>query len=204
MLQASNPEDFEKMEKYGRAREILALLKYFPEISPVKNLTIVESVEDYEKNAEYLNKISWKRPDTPLGDATIIGSKQKGTADESPADVLKRAKSQNPNAVLTMYNTAHCANRLQADGGLSINIALGQQVFIDCVGKGFDGRETSYGFARHESYVFDWKDLPGLNLENIKDYRKYLVDDATYQQSVKERKVFLESVGYDHFMSKNS
>ncbi len=53
MLNINNKEDIPKMMEYHRTRDMLNLLKYFPDISPILNLTIVTSIEDYLTHYEF-------------------------------------------------------------------------------------------------------------------------------------------------------
>ena len=50
MLSYSNKDDVFKMMQYHRTRDMINLLKYFPDLSPVRNLTIVSSIEEFENN----------------------------------------------------------------------------------------------------------------------------------------------------------
>lgn len=44
MLSYNRIEDREEMLKYHRTKDMINLLMYFPDISPVRNLTIVKSI----------------------------------------------------------------------------------------------------------------------------------------------------------------
>ena len=50
MLTINRNEDIDKMMKYHRTRDMLNLIKYFPDISPIIDLTIVEDLDDYYRN----------------------------------------------------------------------------------------------------------------------------------------------------------
>ena len=50
MLSINNTEHREKMKQYHRTRDMINLLLYFPHVSPIKDLIIIESVQDYLKN----------------------------------------------------------------------------------------------------------------------------------------------------------
>ena len=63
MLSMNNGNDINKMLKYYRTSDMLNLLIYFPEISPVKNITIIESVDDFIKNKEYIATLDSNRVD---------------------------------------------------------------------------------------------------------------------------------------------
>ena len=50
MLSMNNINDRQKMMEYYRTSDMLNLLYFFPQISPIKDLTIVENKEDYLEN----------------------------------------------------------------------------------------------------------------------------------------------------------
>ena len=41
--------------------------------------------------------------------------------------------------------------------GISVGVDLGQDVIIDAVSKGFDGREVSKSICNHERYFIPWQ-----------------------------------------------
>ena len=47
MLSMNNVNDRQKMMEYYRTSDMLNLLYFFPQISPIKDLNIVENEEDY-------------------------------------------------------------------------------------------------------------------------------------------------------------
>lgn len=49
MLNLSKENDKKIMMKYRRTNDMIRLLEFFPDLSPVKDLTIVTSYEDYLK-----------------------------------------------------------------------------------------------------------------------------------------------------------
>ena len=64
MLTINRNEDIDKMMEYHRTRDMLNLIKYFPDISPIIDLTIVEDLDDYYRNYEYLKNLTSSRNDT--------------------------------------------------------------------------------------------------------------------------------------------
>lgn len=54
MLSMNNINDKKKMMQYYRTSDMLNLLYFFSELSPIRNLTIVENEEDYLRNKEFL------------------------------------------------------------------------------------------------------------------------------------------------------
>ena len=64
MLLYKNVEDRVKMNNYYRTSDMIKLLKYFPDISPIIDLTVVENEEDYLSNIEYISTLKNNRVDT--------------------------------------------------------------------------------------------------------------------------------------------
>ena len=53
MLTINNPNDINIMRNYYRTSDMINLLMYFPEISPIRNLTIIENEEDPYDDREH-------------------------------------------------------------------------------------------------------------------------------------------------------
>ena len=79
--------------------------------------------------------------------------------------------------------------------GISVGIDLGQDVIIDAVSKGFDGREVSKSICTHERYFIPWYDLRKINIGNFKKCQTFQIDNEEYQKTRNERIEFLKSVG---------
>ena len=47
MLSYNNKNDISEMMNYHRTRDMINLLKYFPDLSPIMDLTIVKDIDDY-------------------------------------------------------------------------------------------------------------------------------------------------------------
>ncbi len=73
MLSMNNANDKQKMMKYYRTSDMLNLLYFFPQLSPIKDLTIVENEADYLRNQEFLNSFNQNRVDTLKGRTPILG-----------------------------------------------------------------------------------------------------------------------------------
>ena len=52
MLNMNNQNDISKMMQYYRTSDMLNLSYFFPELSPVRNLTIIENINDYYDNKD--------------------------------------------------------------------------------------------------------------------------------------------------------
>ena len=78
MLSMNNLDDRQKMMEYYRTSDMLNLLYFFPELSPIKDLTIVESEEDYLNNKDFLDSFNQNRVDTLKGRTPIVGIENSG------------------------------------------------------------------------------------------------------------------------------
>lgn len=58
MLSSKNNNDIKKMMNYYRTSEMLNLNSFFPNISPIKDIVIVENEKEYLNNKEYLETLS--------------------------------------------------------------------------------------------------------------------------------------------------
>ena len=196
MLSMNNRNDLEKMLKYYRTSDMLNLLIYFPDLSPIRNLTIVESEEDFINNKKYIETLDSNRVDSLKGKA-VLNIENSGRKEDF-FETMKNIKEVDQDGVLVLFNVDSInSNRYERYAGISVGVEVGECVYIDAVGKGFDGREVSKNICCHERYTFPWFELRGVCLENFKSYRTFLIDDYEYQKTRSERCDFLKSVGYD-------
>lgn len=197
MLSMHNEQDFIEMKKYYRTSDMLNLLYFFPELSPIKDITIVESEQDYLENKDYLLQFSQNRVDTIKGKVPISGIENSGGKNTFYETIVK-VKEKDSNGVLVLFNVDGTpSERYERYAGISVGVDLGKDVIIDAVSQGFDGREVSKCIATHERYFIPWFDLRKLCIENFKEYQIFLINDADYQLSKLERIEFLKSIGLD-------
>lgn len=199
MLNINNPEDKIKMMNYHRTRDMINLLTFFPNLSPIRNLTIVESVEDYQNNFEFCKNFSFQRNDTLI---TKPSMKSIEVADSNPMVVkntLEKVKKLDKDGVMVLFDLCHePSERYERYAGISVGVSLGRGIYIDSVGKGFDGREVSKGLSSHERYYIPWFELRTCNIGNFKKYRTYLISDEEYEKSRNARIEFLISLGLNY------
>ena len=198
MLTMNNPEHIEKMRNYYRTSDMINLLIYFPEISPIKNLTIIEDESDYVNNINYIEKLDSSRIDSPKNKPIITGIESSGRKEDF-LDTLRKIKEKDPQGVLVLFNVDNIpSERYERYAGISIGVDVGEYVYIDAVGKGFDGREVSKSICTHERYCIPWFDLRKCCIANFKQYQTYQIDDKSYQKTRLDRVKFLESLGLEY------
>ena len=164
MLNINNKDDIPKMMQYHRARDMINLMRYFPSLSPIRNLTIIESIEDYLENYDLCKNLVGERNDTLISKPFMKSVERRGI----DTDII---------------STFEEVKKLDSDG-----------VYIEAVGKGFDGREVSKGLDVHEIFFIPWFDLYKCNIENFRDYRTYLISKEDYKISREKRISFLTSL----------
>ena len=78
---------------------------------------------------------------------------------------ISKIKKENKNGVLILFHlNVNPTERYERYAGISVGISLGKKIYIDAVGKGFDGREVLKGISRHESYTIPWQDIRKINI----------------------------------------
>ena len=195
MLSMNNLDDRQKMMEYYRTSDMLNLLYFFPELSPIKDLTIVESEEDYLNNKDFLDSFNQNRVDTLKGRTPIVGIENSGGSN-CFYDTLIKVKEKDPLGVLVLFNIiGKSSERYERYAGISVGIDLGEDVIIDAVSKGFDGREVSKSICIHERYFIPWYDLRKISVDNFKQYQTYQINNTDYQMTRIERIKFLKSIG---------
>lgn len=194
MLQYKNIEDREEMMQYHRAKDMIKLLLYFPELSPIVDLTIVKSLEDYEEHYEELKDLKGERNDTLITKPSMKSVEGSGKNPDIPS-IFKKVKELDEDGVLILFRLNHpFSERYERYAGISLAVSVGNAIYIEAVGKGFDGREVSKGICIHERYVIPWMELRSCSISNFKNYRTYKISDKDYEKTRVDRIEFLKSI----------
>ena len=106
MLSYNRIEDREEMLKYHRTKDMINLLMYFPDISPVRNLTIVKSILDYEENYDVCSKLPMERNDTLVTKPSIKSIETKGI-NVNIEDIFNKMKEIDSDSVLVLFSLCH-------------------------------------------------------------------------------------------------
>lgn len=195
MLTINDLDDIEKMRNYYRTSDMINLLIYFPELSPIKNLTIIENELDYTRNVNYIKNLDSIRVDSLKGRNVITGIESSGRREDF-LNTLRKVKEKDPLGVITLFNVTNIpSERYERYAGISVGVDLGKSVYIDAVGKGFDGREVSKSICTHERYYIPWFELRQCCIENFKEYQTFQIDELEYYKTRINRINFLSSIG---------
>lgn len=199
MLNINNSIDRIEMMNYHRTRDMINLLTFFPDLSPIRNLTIVKSYEDYENNFEFCKGFTTQRNDTLITKPSMKSIEVVETNPMVIKNTFEQVKKLDNDGVVVLFDLCHePSERYQRYAGISVGVSLGNGIYIDSVGRGFDGREVSKGIASHERYYIPWFDLRTCNIGNFKKYRTYLISDEEYEKTRDARIEFLTSLGLGH------
>ena len=197
MYSIKNERDIQYILKYHRANDMVNIFKFFPGLSPIDDLVVVLNEKDYLENKDKISDLTSIRNGNPI---TQHCMKSIPVKEKNPdiLEVMKEVKKENKDGVLILFHlNVEATERYERYAGISVAISLGRRIYIEAVGKGFDGREVLKGISCHERYLIPWSDIMRLNISNFKDYRSYLVSDDKYKQSREERINYLESCGLE-------
>lgn len=175
---------------------MINLLNFFPDVSPITDLVIVESYDDYLLNKDYFDSFNNHRIDTLKGRKLFNLESRGGKNDWG--FIIKEIKKIDIFGVLVLFkvNTVF-SERYERYAGISVGVDVGEGVFIDAVGYGFDGREVSKSICIHERYYIPWYKLRTCNLDNFMKFQTYLISQNDYEKTREERINFLVGVGID-------
>ena len=195
MLSMNNSADRQKMMNYYRTSDMLNLLNFFPNLSPVTDLIIIEDEQDYITNKDLIDQYTQNRVDTIKGRLPILGINNAGHKDDF-YDTLLKVKEKDKKGVLVLFNiNSKPTERYERYAGISVSVDLGQNIFIDAVSKGFDCMEVQKGICTHERYFIPWFDLRKVSISNFKNYQTFQISNEEYQSTREERIEFLKSIG---------
>lgn len=195
MLTLKNLNDIDLMRNYYRASDMIDFWYFFPKSSPLEDLAIVTDENDYIEHKDYLDTFDSYRVDTLKPYKLISGVESDGGKADF-IDLFKKIKKINPNSVILFFNLkGEASKRYEREAGISINVNMHEDVCVEAVGKGFDGREISKGICVHERYVIPWFELRDLNISNFHKYNIYMVDQDKYYETRINRIKYLSSLG---------
>ncbi len=191
MYSMKNKKDIPFLLKYHRAKDMINIMRFFPDLSPVDDLVVITDEKDYDNNKDKLKDLDNIRNGNPVTEPCMKSIVIKNK-DQDKLEALKRIKKENKNGVLILFHLENeISNRYERYAGISIGISLGNAIYIDAVGKGFDGREVLKGISCHERYSIPWSAIREVNIDNFKTFNTFMIDDEGYQKSRDERVDFL-------------
>lgn len=186
MLDASKVEDIKEISRYGKGNGFLIAKRYG--LPTYSNFYILENKDDVE---ELLNKYENQsqfcmRSDTLVGNTPIgIGGENgnRETIFEYFQKIRQKAEELQTKGVAIIYwnNGKFCPTN-EVEGCFYLDYRTKENLFIDYVGKGWDGSFLSHGTACHESYIIPWDEILFFTANNRLKYRKNIVGEEEYSE----------------------
>lgn len=192
ILDLNKNEHIPMINQYKKCKGIALVNKYLPELSPVNRLYVINSYKDWEKvEKEFPEKMMTVRCDCAKGVNGKLPSGQTFNRDRVKG-YIEEVKSIEPNAVIILEDMKSGTNeRIHTQGGVTLDIQIGNHLFIDYVGPGFDARELCEGKAVHEAWNIPWEDVPFMKDSAISKYKVTEITEREYIETAKERMIFL-------------
>lgn len=192
ILDLHNTSHIPLINMYKKCKGISLVNKYLPNLSPLNKMYVINSIEDWEQvEHEFPEHMMTIRCDSPKGVNGKLPSGQTFNRNRVPAYIAE-VKSAVPDAVLILEDMKPGTNeRIHSQGGVNLDIKIGDYVIMEYVGPSFDCRELCTGKAVHESWNIPWPDVPFMDDNSIRKYKVGTIDQKAYTDTAKERLLFL-------------
>ena len=192
ILDLSKKEHLPMINMYEKCKGIALVDKYLPQLSPLNKMYVINSLEDWEKvEHEFPVQMMTARCDCPKGVNGKLPNGQTFNRDRVRG-YIEEVKSAVPDAVIILEDMKSGSNeRIHTQGGINLDIQIGDHVYIDYVGPSFDCRELCTGKASHETWNIPWNEVPFLKDSAITKYKTSEISQKEYIETAKERILFL-------------
>lgn len=112
-------------------------------------------------------------------------------------DYIKHVKNNNPNGVVLCIETEKGTHeKIKTQGAFNVYLQVGDTVYIDFLGKGFDMGAITKGKSTHESWTIPWDEILFLEPNNMNRFGYKKIDEENYIQTVNDRKIHLINLNY--------
>ena len=185
--------DSELLKKYNKCSGISLINRYIPELSVIKNMFVLESVEEWFQVQHSFGNMVTIRMDNLIGeDIPLIAGRT--TLKCHIPDYISMVADNYTGAVCVCLNVEDGSNqRIYTEGGLNIIFDLNSHVLIEYVGPGFDCRELTKGKSVHEGWNIPIEEVPFIRDTNIYKYCFHKTSQQAYLDSLEERMSFLKN-----------
>lgn len=192
ILNLSQKEHVPLINMYKKCKGIALVDKYLPQLTPFNKMYVIDSLEDWEKvESEFPITMMTARCDCPKGVNGKLPSGQTFNRDRVRG-YIQEVKNSVPNAVIILQDMKKGTNeRIHTQGGVCLDVKIGNYVYMDYVGQSFDCREMCLGKATHESWNIPWSEVPFMKDSAIMKYKTFETSQEAYIETAKERIAFL-------------
>lgn len=192
ILDINNKDHLPMINMYKKCKGITLVNKYLPKLNPLNKMYVIDSIEDWEKvEDEFPIDMMSVRCDCLEGINGKLPSGQTFNRNRV-REYIKEVKEKVPNAVIILEDMIEGSNeRIHTQGGVTLDIKIGDHIYMDYVGPEFDARELCNGKAVHEAWNIPWEEVPFMKDSAIKEYKITQVSQKEYVETAKERIKFL-------------
>lgn len=192
ILDLSKNEHLPFIYKYKKCKGIALVDKYLPHLSPLNKMYVIDSLEEWEHvKDEFPIEAMTVRCDCPRGLEGRLLEGQTFNRDRVNQYIID-VKDLVFDAVIILEDLKKGTNeRIHTWGGFNLDIIIGEYIYIDYVGPGFDCGLLSKGKGSHESFIIPWEDVPFIDDTAIRKYNKGKINNIQYEETRKIRKDFL-------------
>lgn len=194
--------DYQKAQGMSLAARHVAA--YFPFSS---TLRVVRTEQEWDAvKDEYGENLAY-RVDSPVGSKQRLSVNTTGAKKDVLPLLRQLRKKNDESALLLLSPTEEFVPRHEYDGGFSALFSVNQEVLLEIVGSGFDGRNVTSGRMICERFRIPWKVASAactMDAETLLSFREQIITPEEYvelrQQRIEElvsddlSKEFLESV----------
>jgi len=180
------------MNRYKKVKGINLINTYLPHLNPLDKMYVIDSEEDWNKieNEFPLDKTT-ARCDSLIGVNGKLPDGQTFHRDRV-RDYIKEVRSASPDGVVILQQMKPGYNeRIHTQGGVNIDVVIGDAIRLEYVGPSFDCRELCKGKASHEAWYVPWDEVPFLEESSSGKYKIGETSHKGYVDSAKERCAFL-------------
>lgn len=192
LLDYRRKEHIPLMNRYKKVRGINLINQYLPHLNPLEQMYVIDSEEDWAKiEQEFpIDKVT-ARCDCPLG---VNGKLPDGQTfhRDNVRGYIRDVKSAVADGVVILQQMKKGYNeRLHTQGGVNLDVVMGEAIRMEYVGPSFDCRELCKGKASHEAWCIPWDEVPFLKESSIGKYKMGEISQVGYKASAEERCSFL-------------
>lgn len=196
-IKCGNKDDEQYIAKYGKAYGAVLLAKWLPNINRTRNLFVLDSYEDFLLIEDKLPDIFIVRADAKTGEPATLGVEGNFVRKDEVKEYILKVKQSNPKgAVLCLDQEEGTREKVRTDGAFNVYLQMGQKVYIDYLGKGFDMGGITKGRENHETWSFDWNDALFVTPYNMNRYSHTIITQEQYLGSARRRLQQLLDLGY--------
>ena len=157
ILDLNKKEHLPMINTYKKCKGIALVHRYLHKLSPLNKMYVINSMEDWKKvENEFPIQMMTARCDCPKGINGKLPNGQTFNRDRVRG-YIEEVKSAVPDAVIILEDMKSGSNeRIHTQGGVNLDIQIGDHVYMDYVGLGFDCIELCIVKAVHETWNIPW------------------------------------------------